>query len=112
MILYIAHIIVVFQVVEFYRFLNNVRKSPFFLCLGKTVRIEPATTLFIISHTSCLRRHCEELGTSCWHVHETAESCNEFIHAEERAQKGVRGMDIEVFGRNGIYSGVYFFDKF
>ena len=40
--------------VEFYRFLNA-RKSPFFLFLGKTVRIEPATSLllFIISHPVC-----------------------------------------------------------
>ena len=53
MILYIA-LIVVFQVVEFYRFLN-VRKSLFFFFffLGKTVRIEPATSLFIISHPVC-----------------------------------------------------------
>ena len=31
----------------------NVRESLFFLFLGKTVRIEPATSLFIISHPVC-----------------------------------------------------------
>ena len=46
--------IAVFKWLEFYRFLN-IRKSLFFsfLFTGKTVRIEPATSLFIISHPVC-----------------------------------------------------------
>ena len=39
--------------VEFYRFFLNMRKSLFLLFTGKTVRIEPATSLFIISHPVC-----------------------------------------------------------
>ena len=30
-----------------------------------------------------LKTCSEEVGTWCWHVHETAESCKKFIHAEE-----------------------------
>ena len=41
-----------FAVVEFYRFLN-VRKSLLFLSSGKTLRIEPVTSMFIISHPVC-----------------------------------------------------------
>ena len=41
-------LIVVFEVVEFDRFLN-VRKSLFYYFYEKDVRIEPTTSLFIIS---------------------------------------------------------------
>ena len=42
-------LIVVFKWFEFYRFLNMNEKIPFFLFTGKRVRIEPATSLFVIS---------------------------------------------------------------
>ena len=42
-------LIVVFTWFEFYSFLN-VKKSLFFLFAAKTVTIEPATSLLIISH--------------------------------------------------------------
>ena len=45
-------LIVVFKWFEFYRFFLEHEKIPFFLT-GKTVRIEPATSLFIISHPVC-----------------------------------------------------------
>ena len=51
MVLYIA-LMVVFKWPSFHRFFER-EKIPFFILLGKTVIIEPATSLFIISHPAC-----------------------------------------------------------
>ena len=48
-----------------------------------------------------LKTFSEGIGIWCWHVNETAKSCKKIFHAEEQVQKGVRGMNIEVYGRTG-----------
>ena len=54
-------LIVVFQVVEFYRFLN-VRKSIFFLLFSGKDGENRTSDLTVHNLTSCRRRYCEEVG--------------------------------------------------